>query len=106
MSWLTWCGTREAEQEGGSHVANAPNFTLDVLTRSGGIFLSIAVAAAFVTYWLAFTGSDAILKWIRKKLKQRKNQNIKKLSMWISQAALSGKLTPSATGSIPILREQ
>lgn len=50
-------------------------FTALVLTRSGGIFLSIAVTAAFATYWLAFAGSDAILKWIRKERKQRTNPN-------------------------------
>lgn len=50
-------------------------FTVLTLTRSGGIFLSLVVSAAFLTYWLAFSGSDAILKWIRKKWKPGKNQN-------------------------------
>ena len=49
-------------------------FTVLVLTRSGGIFSSLAVSAAFLTYWLAFSGSDAILRWMRKKWEQR-NQN-------------------------------
>lgn len=50
-------------------------FTMLVVIRSGGVSLSIAVSAAFLTYWLAFSGSDAILKWIRKKWNQRKNQH-------------------------------
>ena len=47
-------------------------FAILVLTRCGGLFISLAVSAAFLTYWLAFSGSDAILRWSRKKWKQRK----------------------------------
>jgi len=49
-------------------------FTVIVVSRSGGVFLSIPVSAAFLTYWLAFSGSDAILKWIKRKWTKR-NQN-------------------------------
>lgn len=40
-------------------------FTFLVMTRFGGVLLSLAVSAGFVTYWLAFSGSDAVLKWAR-----------------------------------------
>ena len=49
-------------------------FAILVTTQSGGIFLSIAVSTAFLSYWLAFSGSNAILKWSWKKWNQR-NQN-------------------------------
>lgn len=49
-------------------------FTVLVVTGSGGVLLSIAVFAAFLTYWLAFSGSDAILNWIKRQWTKR-NQN-------------------------------
>ncbi len=53
-------------------------FTILVLAQFGGIFISLAVSAAFLTYWLAFSGSDALLKWSKKKWEHRKkNQNHK-----------------------------
>jgi hypothetical protein len=45
-----------------------------VLARyHSGIVLSILVYTAFCVYWLAFSGSDAVLKWIRKMWQQRWN---------------------------------
>ena len=39
-------------------------FTILVLCRSGGIIISLAVSAAFCTYWLAFSCSEAIFRWL------------------------------------------
>ena len=47
-------------------------FTVVAWTRAGGVFVSRVVSAAFLTYWLAFTGSDVILKWGRKKWANRR----------------------------------
>jgi hypothetical protein len=49
-------------------------FTVAVLSQSGGVVLSLAASAAFLTYWLAFSGSDVILKGIMRKWKRRGTQ--------------------------------
>ncbi len=42
--------------------------SVTVTIGTEGLVFSLALSAAFLTYWLAFTGSDAILTWVLRRL--------------------------------------
>jgi len=51
-------------------------YTTTRLGGTGGVVLSLVLSAAFSTYWLTYSGSGAILNWVRAKLRRVKVRRV------------------------------